>query len=130
MTVGGTVSRESTFYSNSVWSSAGLTEEEEDLTYAINKYLRGYDIVLFSNTEEIPANPPILLAKAGKRIYLIEKYSDIIEMFPNLSENARKIFVISKDHREEILDSELSRWLDEEKLIFVSAYYEFYELEK
>lgn len=130
LTVGGTVSRESTFYSNSVWSSAGLTEEEEDLTYAINKYLRGYDIVLFSNTEEIPANPPILLAKAGKRIYLIEKYSDIIEMFPNLNENARKIFVISKDHQEEILDSEFLRWLDEEKLIFVSAYYEFYELEK
>lgn len=128
LTITVTVSREQEFYLERNWLSAGLTEKEENLTYAINQYFRGYDIVLFSDTEEIPANPPMLLAKAVKRIYLIDEYSDIIDRLPDLNENVRRIFIIPRDSRDKILDLGIAQRLNEEKLIFISSYYEFYEL--
>lgn len=127
LAIGGSLCGESAYYAKNETPN-NLTDKENDFTYVVNQYFKGYEMVLFSNTIQVVENPPMLLAKTGKRIYLANRYSDVLEMFPNLNQNARKIYIIERDSREDVMDSNISQQLNDENMVFVSAFYEFYEL--
>ncbi len=78
-----------------------------DLTLA--KILRdntSYEHVCFSFTYNLPTNPPQELAVSRKKVYKIDNKTELNTMFPNLNEQAIKIFVIDKDAASELTDEQ------------------------
>lgn len=123
-----TIPKESGYYNSRAESGYPAELEGEELVGVIAEYFSGYDIVLFSCTEEVPINPPILLARTGKRLYCIQTFTDINEMFPNLSEEAKKIFVLYKNSIKDKAITSVLQYVDTEKLLFETENYLFYEL--
>ncbi len=100
----------------------------EELADTVRDYFNSYDLVLFSCSEEVPQNPPNLLARTGKRIYHIDTLSDIKSQFPTLNQSARKILIVYKEDIGNTENEILWQKLDTFKPLYETKNYFFYEL--
>lgn len=71
-----------------------------------------FEHVCFSFSYEIPNNPPQELAISRKRVYKINSKEELESYFPNLNENAKKIFVIDKTALSNLTNEQIEVQLD------------------
>ena len=65
-----------------------------------------YEHVCFSFSYSLPTNPPQELAVSRKKVYKIDNINELNTMFPNLNQQAIKIFVIDKSAVSELTDEQ------------------------
>lgn len=84
---------------NLINAKSFLEEASFEISYDLEEILADiadYHEVYFSFTYSIPVNPPYLLAVSEKEVHQIGSLQDIDRMFPHLSKEADKVFVIDK----------------------------------
>ncbi|UTD13618.1 hypothetical protein HO345_11865 [Treponema denticola] len=88
-------------------------EEYHDYHLAeILKDNTSFEHVCFSFSYEIPNNPPQELAISRKQVYKINSKEELESYFPNLKENAKKIFVIDKTALSTLTNEQIESQLD------------------
>lgn len=84
-------------------------QEQELHDYHLAEILRdttSYEHVCFSFTYSIPANPPHELSVSGKNVWKIDSKSEMNTKFPNLKEQAIKLFIIDKYAASELTEEQ------------------------